>query len=47
MDVSLYTILQILSTALFEKIHVQLVFQRYDAEKENSANRNQLTLFDI
>jgi hypothetical protein len=44
---SLYTILQILSTSLFEKTHVQLVFQRYDAEKQNSVNGNQLTLFDI
>ena len=44
---SLYTILQILSTALFEKTPVQLVFQRYEAEKQNSANCNQLTLFEI
>jgi hypothetical protein len=44
---SLYTILQILSTALFEKTPVPLVFQRYDAENTNSASCNQLTLFDI
>ena len=44
---SLYTILQILSTALFEKIPVQLVFQRYDDEISNHANSNQLTLFEI
>jgi hypothetical protein len=44
---SLYTILQILSTSLFDKTPVQLVFQRYDDEKKNSVNSNQLTLFDI
>jgi uncharacterized protein DUF4372/DDE family transposase len=44
---SLYTILQILSTSLFEKTPVPLVFQRYDVEKQNSVNCNQLTLFDI
>jgi hypothetical protein len=44
---SLYTILQILSTSLFEKTHVQLVFQRYDFQKQNSVSCNQLTLFDI
>jgi hypothetical protein len=44
---SLYTILQIVSTSLFDKTPVPLVFQRYDTEKQNSANCNQLTLFDI
>jgi phosphotransferase system glucose/maltose/N-acetylglucosamine-specific IIC component len=44
---SLYTIFQILSTALFEKTPVQLVFQRYEDEMSNNANSNQLTLFDI
>ena len=44
---SLYTILQILSTALFEKTPVQLVFQRYDDEISNRASSNQLTLFEI
>jgi uncharacterized protein DUF4372/DDE family transposase len=44
---SLYTIFQILSTCLFEKTPVPVVFQRYAAEKENSVNRKQLTLFDI
>ena len=44
---SLYTILQILSTALFEKTPVQLVFQRYDDEISNGASSNQLTLFEI
>ncbi|HMD82383.1 MAG TPA: transposase [Anaerolineales bacterium] len=44
---SLYTISQILSTALFEKTPVRLVFQRYQDEMSNNANSNQLTLFDI
>ena len=44
---SLYTILQILSTCLFEKTPVQLVFQRYNDEMSNNASSNQLTLFDI
>ena len=43
----LYTILQILSTAVFEKTPVQLVFQRYDDEISNKASSNQLTLFEI
>ena len=47
LDQSLYTILQILSTTLFEKTPVQLVFQRYDDEISNEANSNQLTLFEI
>jgi len=44
---SLYTILQILSTTLFEKTPVQLVFQRYDREISNSIPSNQLNLFEI
>jgi hypothetical protein len=44
---SLYTILQVLSTSLFEKTPVPLVFQRYDLEKQNSVSCNQLTLFDF
>jgi hypothetical protein len=44
---SLYTIFQILSTAVFEKTPVQLVFQRYNDEISNKANSNQLTLFEI
>jgi hypothetical protein len=44
---SLHTILQILSTALFEKTPVSTVFQRYDDEISNRANSNQLTLFEI
>ncbi len=44
---SLYTVLQILSTSLFEKTPVPIVFQRYDDEISNRANPNQLTLFEI
>ena len=44
---SLYTIFQILSTSLFEKTPVQLVFQRYESEMSNNASSKQLTLFDI
>ena len=42
-----YTILQILSTSLFEKLPVPLVFQRYETEMPNNDDCNQLTLFDI
>jgi hypothetical protein len=47
LDHSLYTILQILSTALFEKTPVPIVFQRYNDEISNSVSSNQLTLFEI
>ena len=44
---SLYTILQILSTTLFEKTPVQLVFQRYEEETHIGDDSKQLMLFDI
>ena len=44
---SLYTILQILSTTLFEKTPVPLVFQRFDNETQTVAGPKQLILFDI
>jgi len=44
---SLNTTLQILSTALFEKTPVPIVFQRYDDEISNPVPSNQLTLFEI
>jgi hypothetical protein len=44
---SLYTILQILSTTLFEKTPIPLVFQRYDRAISNSDTSNQLNLFEI
>lgn len=46
-DHSLHTILQILSTTLFEKTPVPLVFQRYNDEISNRASSKQLTLFEI
>ena len=47
LDQSLHTILQILSTTLFEKTPVPLVFQRYNDEISNRAGSKQLTLFEI
>jgi len=47
LTLSLYTILQILSTSLFEKTPVQLVFQHYEKEMSNSPTSKQLSLFDI
>jgi hypothetical protein len=47
LDHSLYTIFQILSTTLFEKTPVPIVFQRYNDEISNRASSNQLTLFEI
>jgi hypothetical protein len=44
---SLHTILQILSTSLFEKTPIPLVFQRFDEEMSNNTGCNQLMLFDI
>jgi len=44
---SLYTISQILSTSLFDKTPVQLVFQRYENEISNNVTSKQLALFDI
>jgi len=44
---SLYTISQILSTSLFEKTPIQLVFQRFNDEMSNNVGSKQLTLFDI
>jgi DDE family transposase/uncharacterized protein DUF4372 len=44
---SLYTILQILSTTLFEKTPILLVFQRYDEQTRITTPDKQLTLFDF
>jgi hypothetical protein len=44
---SLYTILQVLSTTLFEKTPVPLVFQRYEESARTVDASNQLILFDI
>ena len=45
LELSLYTILQILSVSLFEKIPIQQALSQYDYRKLEVANRNQLTLF--
>ncbi len=47
LPLSLYTILQVLSTALFEKTPIPIVFQRYKDEVSNRASSKQLTLFEI
>jgi hypothetical protein len=44
---SLYTILQVLSTTLFEKTPVPLVFQLYDEQTQFLDRPKQLMLFDI
>lgn len=44
---SLHTILQILSTTLFEKTPVPLVFRRYEEQIQNIPSSKQLVLFDI
>lgn len=47
LEYSLHTILQILSTTLFEKIPVPLVFQRYREQIEDEPSAKQLLLFDF
>jgi hypothetical protein len=47
LEQSLHTILQILSTTLFEKSPVPLVFQRYEKEIAIGPSSKQLILFDI
>jgi hypothetical protein len=47
LEQSLHTILQILSTTLFEKTPVPLVFQRYQEQIEITDVSKQLTLFDF
>lgn len=43
---SLYTLLQILSLTLFEKMPIQQALQRCDYKTENAESLNQLNLFD-
>jgi hypothetical protein len=47
LEQSLHTILQILSTTLFEKTPVPLVFQRYEEQTQLSSPSKQLVLFDF
>jgi hypothetical protein len=46
LDASLYTLLQILSVTLFEKMPLQQAFPGCDYETPEGAQRNQLNLFD-
>lgn len=45
LEQSLYTILQILSVLLFERMPIQKAFQQIELQNENAANPNQLILF--
>ena len=45
-DLSLYTILQVLSVSLFEKSPILQVFQAWDYKNTNRETQNQLFLFD-
>jgi hypothetical protein len=47
LEQSLHTILQILSTTLFEKTPVPLVFQRFEEQNQTIPSSKQLILFDI
>jgi transposase len=46
LDASLYTLLQILSVTLFEKMPIQQALQGTDYQSENTDCNNQLNLFD-
>ena len=47
LDMSLYTILQILSVTAFEKISVSRLLNNMNCETQNIDDRNQLSLFDL
>lgn len=47
LEQNLYTILQILSISLFEKMPMQQAFQDFDHRNITTLDRNQLTLFDL
>jgi hypothetical protein len=46
-DLSLYTILQILSVSLFEKTHISQLLTEYEPLKSMTSQDNQLILFDL
>jgi hypothetical protein len=46
LDASLYTLLQILSVTLFEKMPIQQALQSIGGQTENTDISNQLNLFD-
>jgi len=47
LDQSLYTILQILSLSVFEKMPVQQAFKEFDYKEKETVNPNQLNIFDL
>jgi len=47
LDLNLYTILQILSVTLFEKVSILQVLMEADHKTDSSASCNQLMLFDL
>ena len=47
LDMSLYTILQILSVSIFEKLHVLQVLTDFDYSSQEREGCNQLMLFDL
>lgn len=47
LEQSLYTILQILSISVFEKMPLQQAFQKIDYRKMTTENPNQLNIFDL
>jgi len=47
LDASLYTLLQILSVSVFEKIHISCAFQPHENLENLSSIDNQLNLFEI
>ena len=47
LDVSLYTLLQVLSLTLFEKMPLQQAFPDNDYTSDSGSTSNQLNLFDF
>lgn len=47
LEQSLYTILQILSISIFEKMPLQQAFQEFDYRKMEAGDPNQLNIFDL
>lgn len=47
LDISLYTILQILSVTIFEKTSILQVLTQFNCKEPESENHKQLTLFDL
>jgi hypothetical protein len=47
LDLSLYTILQILSITLLEKVHILEVVTQFNYKVKNGLYHNQLSLFEL